>query len=204
MPDQAQRPVQRPWDGRSRRNSALKEAETLAYKALGLNDADVRAHVLLGQVHIYYGRYDEALAELERAASINPNDADALAGRGTVLVWSGRTEEGIVTLETAQRIDPALNVFNRFALALGYYLVGNYDSAVALLARNLSETPDASYNAALLAAAYAQEGRALEQAQAVAALHRAAPVFEAEAFGTQLRRVADRERVHQGLRKAGL
>jgi tetratricopeptide (TPR) repeat protein len=186
-------------------DSALREAERLAYKALSLNNADVRAHVLLGQIHIYRGDYDQALGELERAAAINPNDADALAGRGTVLVWSGRTEEGIAALEAAQRIDPALSVFNRFALALGYYLNGNYAPAVALLLRNLSETPDAPYNAAVLVAAYAQQGgRAAELAQAVATLHRASPFFDSEAFGTQLRRAADRERVRQGLYKAGL
>jgi TolB-like protein len=67
-------------------DAALKEAGALPYKALHLNDSDVRAHVLLGQVHVYYGRYEPALAELERAIAINPNDADALAGRGAVLV----------------------------------------------------------------------------------------------------------------------
>ena len=87
---------------------ALREANVLAYKALSLSVLDVRAHVLLGQIHIYYGRYEQALAELDRATTINSNDVDAVAGRGAALVWSGRTEEGITALETAQRIDPAL------------------------------------------------------------------------------------------------
>jgi len=63
--------------------AALKEADALAYKALSLSDLDVRAHVLLGQIHIYYGRYEQALAELDHATAINPNDADAVIGRGT-------------------------------------------------------------------------------------------------------------------------
>jgi tetratricopeptide (TPR) repeat protein len=184
-------------------DAALKEAEALAYKALSLNDSDVRAQVLLGQVHIYYGRYEPALSALDRAVAINPNDADALAGRGTVLVWSGRTEDGIAALETARRIDPALNVFNRFALALGYYLMERYDTAVDLLARNLSEAPDASYNGALLAASYAQQGRGEAAAAAVETVRHADPAFDADAFGTQLQRPADRERVRQALGKAG-
>jgi adenylate cyclase len=184
-------------------DAALKEAEALAYKALSLSDADVRAHVLLGQIHIYYGRYEQALAELDRATAINPNDADAVAGRGTVLVWSSRTEEGIKALETARRIDPTLNIFNRFALGLAYYLTGKYGAAIELLARNLNETPDASYNGAVLAASYAQQGRSNEAARAVEMVRRFDPAFDADAFGTQLQTKADRDRLREGLRKAG-
>jgi TolB-like protein/cytochrome c-type biogenesis protein CcmH/NrfG len=183
--------------------AALKEADDLAYKALSLSDAEVRAHILLGQIDVYYGRYEQALIELRRATTINPNDADAIAGRGAVLVWSGRTEAGITALETAQRIDPALNMFNRFALALAYYLRGRYDAAAGLLVRNLSETPDAAYNGVMLAASYAQQGRDEAAARVVAMVRRSDPVFDANAFGTQLQEPADRERVHDGIRKAG-
>jgi len=183
--------------------AALKEADALAHKALSLNDSDVRAHILLGQIHIYYGRYEQALGELDQATAINSNDADAIAGRGTVLVWLGRTEEGITALEMARRIDPALNIFNRFALALGYYLTGKYDTAVELLVRNLSETPEASYNGAVLAASYAQQGRSEEATRAAEMVRRSDPAFDADAFGTQLQKPTDRERVREGLRKAG-
>jgi adenylate cyclase len=183
--------------------AALQEADDLAYRALSLSDTDVRAHVLLGQIHVYYGRYEQALTELHRATTINPNDADAIAGNGAVLVWSGRTEAGIDALETAQRIDPALNIFNRFALALAYYLWGRYDAAAGLLVRNLSETPDAAYNGVVLAASYAQQGRDEEAARVVEMVRRSNPVFDADAFGTQLQEPADRERVQDGIRKAG-
>jgi TolB-like protein/DNA-binding winged helix-turn-helix (wHTH) protein/cytochrome c-type biogenesis protein CcmH/NrfG len=183
--------------------AAVKEADVLAHKALSLSDSEARAHVLLGQLHIYYGRYEQALVELDRASAINSNDVDAVSGRGAVLVWSGRTEEGITALEMAQRIDPALNNFNRFALALAYYLDGRYDPAVELLARNLSETPEASYNRAVLAASYAQQGRSEEAARAAEELRRSDPAFDADAFGTQLQKPTDRERLRVGLRRAG-
>ena len=111
--------------------------------------------------------------------------------------------DGPDALEAARRIDPALNAFNRFALALAYYLTGRYDPAVELLARNLSEAPDASYNGALLAASYAQQGSGEAAARAAETVRRADPLFDADAFGTQLRKEADRERVRQGLGKAG-
>jgi len=182
-------------------DAALKEADALAHKALSLSDEDVRAHSLLGLIQIYYGRYEQALAELDRATAINPNDADAVAGRGTVLVWSGRTEEGIRELEAARRIDPALH---RFVLGLAYYLTGKYDAAIEVLSRNLSERPDASHSGAVLAASYRQQGRGEEAARAVATVRRFDPAFEVGAFGAQLQKPADRERLREGLRKAGL
>jgi adenylate cyclase len=183
-------------------DAALKEADALAHKALSLSDEDVRAHSLLGLIQMCYGHYEQALAELDRATAINPNDADAVAGRGTVLVWSGRTEEGIRELEAAGRIDPAF--LHRFALGLAYYLTGKYDAAIGLLSRNLSETPDAWHDGAVLAASYAQQGRSEEAARAVALVRRFDPAFEVGAFGRHLQKPADRERVHEGLRKAGL
>ena len=69
--------------------------------------------------------------------------------------------------------------------------------------QTLSEAPDASYNGALLAASYAQQNRSTEAARAVEAVRRVDPAFDADAFGTQLRQSADRERVREGLRKAG-
>jgi adenylate cyclase len=183
--------------------AALKKAAALAHKALSLDDSDVRALVLLGQIHIHFGRYEQALAQLDRATTINPNDADAIAGRGTVLVWSGRTEEGIAALEIAQRIDPALNSFNRFSLALAYYLSGKYASAVELLTRSLHDTPEGSHHGAVLAASYAQHGWSGEAARTAEIVRRSDPAFDAEAFGTQLQKSADRERVREGLRRAG-
>jgi len=182
-------------------DAALKEADALAHKALSLSDEDVRAHSLLGLIQIYYGRYEQALAELDRATAINPNDADAVAGRGTVLCWSGRTEEGSRELEAARRIDPALH---RFVLGLAYYLTGKYDAAIEVLSRNLSERPDASHSGAVLAASYRQQGRGEEAARAVATVRRFDPAFEVGAFGAQLQKPADRERLREGLRKAGL
>ena len=73
----------------------LVRAEEMANKALSLNDSDVRAHVILGRIRIFYHRYDEAKAELDRAIAINPSDANGLAGRGNILMWSGHTDAAI-------------------------------------------------------------------------------------------------------------
>jgi TolB-like protein/DNA-binding winged helix-turn-helix (wHTH) protein/cytochrome c-type biogenesis protein CcmH/NrfG len=175
-----------------------------ANEALRADAANVEARILLGRMHMAYNRYNEAKLEMQRAVDINPNDADALAGRGNVLLWVGRTQEAIQTLELAQRLDPELNTYDRFALCLAYYLNRQYGPAIEQGELNLRETPDASFNLAVLAAAYAQEGRAADAERTVAELRRRDPTFNALLFGNKFQNPRDLERLRAGLDKAGL
>src|SRR5262249_33110089 len=76
----------------------LGRAEELANKALRLDDADVRAHIILGRVHVSHQRYEQAKAEMDRAIAVNPNDAHGLAGSGNILMWLGQTDAAIGAL----------------------------------------------------------------------------------------------------------
>ena len=130
----------------------LTRATDLANKALSLNDSDVHARTILGRIHIFYRRYEQAKAEIDRAIAINPNDANGLAGRGNILMWSGQTDAAIETLELAQRIDPELNPFDRSALSLAYYLKQRYDAAIEQAELNLRRTEGANFSRIVLAA----------------------------------------------------
>ena len=132
--------------GWASRQQSFWRAQRRPNKALSLNDFEVRAHVILGRIHIFYHRYDEAKAELDRAIAINPSDANGLAGRGNILMWSGETDAAIDTLELAQRIDPELNTFDRFALSLAYYLKRRYDAAIEQAELILRKTSGANFS----------------------------------------------------------
>jgi adenylate cyclase len=181
----------------------MSRAEEMANKALSLDDSEVRAHIILGRIHIFYQRYEEAKAELDRAIAINPSDANALAGRGNILMWSGQTDAAIETLELAQRIDPELNPLDRMALSLAYYLKGRYDAAIEQAELNLRKTTGANFSRIVLAAAYAQLGRSDDAARVVTTIHRIDPTFDAQEFGTKFLNAADLEHLRDGLRKAG-
>ena len=58
----------------------------------------ISAHYVLGFIYHFSGRYDEAIAEGERAVELNPNGADALAFLGNILNRAGRPEEAIPAL----------------------------------------------------------------------------------------------------------
>jgi TolB-like protein/DNA-binding winged helix-turn-helix (wHTH) protein/cytochrome c-type biogenesis protein CcmH/NrfG len=184
--------------------ASLARAEELAIKALSLDLSEVRARVILGRVHIFHQRYNEAEAEIERAIAINPNDARSLAGRGNILMWLGRTDAAIEALERAQRIDPDLNAIDRFALSLAYYLKRRYDAAIDQAELNLRGTASANFTRILLAAAYAQQNRPDDAAHVVTVIRRTDPTFDPEEFGTKFLNAVDLEHLRDGLRKAGL
>lgn len=182
----------------------LRRAADMATKALSLDESDVRARVVLGRIHVFYHRYDQAQAQIDRAIAINPSDAHGLAGRGNIRMWLGQTDAAIEDLELARRIDPELNAMDRFALSLAYYLKGRYEDAIAEAELNLRRTEGASFSRVLLAAAHAQQGQADDAARVVATIRRLDPIFDPQDFGTKFLKPADLDRVREGLRKAGL
>jgi tetratricopeptide (TPR) repeat protein len=176
----------------------------MANKALSLNDSEVRAHIVLGRIHIFYNRYEQAKAEIDRALAINPSDAHGLAGRGNILMWLGQTDAAIEALELAQRIDPELNAIDRFALSLAYYLKRRYSVAIEQAELNIRKSEGAHFSHVVLAAAYAQQNKTEDAARVVATIRRRDPTFDAQTFGSKLLNPADLEHLRGGLRKAGL
>jgi len=176
----------------------------LASKALSLDDSEVRAHVILGRIHIFYQRYEQAKAEIDRAIAINPNDAHGLAGRGNVLMWAGQTDAAIEALEHAQRIDPELNAIDRNAFSLAYYLKRRYEAAIEQAELNLRANSGANFSRVVLAAAFAQQNHADDAARVVTMIRRVDPTFDSQAFGSKFLNPADLEHLRDGLRKAGL
>jgi TolB-like protein/DNA-binding winged helix-turn-helix (wHTH) protein/cytochrome c-type biogenesis protein CcmH/NrfG len=183
---------------------ALKRAEEMASKALSLDDSDVLARVVLGRIHIFYQRHAQARSEMDRAIAINPSDAHGLAGRGNILMWSGQTDAAIEVLELAQRIDPELNAIDRFALSLAYYLKRRYVAASEQAELDIRKTEDAHFSHAVLAAAYAQQGRSEDAARVSAKVRRIDPTFDPQAFGSKFLNPADLDHLRDGFRKAGL
>jgi tetratricopeptide (TPR) repeat protein len=76
-------------------SETLGRAEELANKALHLDESDVRAHIILGRVHVFHQQYEQAKAEMDRAIAVNPNDAHGLAGRGNILMWPEGCPRGV-------------------------------------------------------------------------------------------------------------
>jgi adenylate cyclase len=186
---------------------AQSSAEALARRAVGLDSADAEARTFLGEMRLYHGDYEGALAEVERALEMTPNLAGAHGWRGSVLILSGRVGEGLASLRTSIRLDPrdpflALRLNH---LAVGLYLSREYEAAIEAARRGIRSNPDFPSTYRWVAAALGQLGR-LEEAKL--ALEKAIAVAPASFDAFVSRRVPwNRPEAHahmlEGLRKAG-
>jgi adenylate cyclase len=183
---------------------AWKQTQALAQKAINLDESNAAAHGLLGEVYCYWGEYDLAIRELERALELNPNDWKSYVDRGRVMLWSSQPDEAIKSLEIALRFNPNMHPSQLMPLGLAYYLKERYDESIRTLERCIGRKPDSVWNHIVLAAAYSQAGRSEEAERSANMVLRLHPFFEVDAFGTAFRNPADRTRFAEGLRKAGL
>jgi adenylate cyclase len=183
---------------------SLGRAEQMANEALRHDASEVRARIILGRIHLFYQRHEQAQAEIDRAIAINPNDPHGLAGRGNILLWLGQTDAAIRSLELARRIDPELNAIDRNSLSLAYYLKRRYDAAIEEAEINVRQTESAHFSRAVLAAAYAQRNQTENAARIVMTIRQLDPTFNPQDFGTKFLNPVDLERLRDGLRKAGL
>jgi adenylate cyclase len=181
-----------------------QKALDLVNKALTLDKSSAAAHALLGSAYVYQEEYDLAFNELQQAIALNPNDASSYRLLGWGLLFSGRVDEAIDVLQTALRFDPNGSPTIFFMLGIGYYLKEQYDNAIATVRKGVSRKSDFVDFHIVLAAAYAGAGRqadAVKEANAVLKLN---PFFEVSAYGTGFRNPADRDKIRDGLRRAGL
>jgi TolB-like protein/Flp pilus assembly protein TadD len=161
---------------------ALKQGESLAQKAIELDDNNAEAHALLASIHENLGQLDAALTEAERAIALNPNDAGSYAARGSILVYSGHPKEAIESFEIAKRLNPGLGSSLSEPVGWAYYMERRYEEAIAALKAGLRVSPSDYSNPAGLAASYAQLGRTDEAAHAAEEVRRLWPFFEVDGF----------------------
>ena len=182
----------------------LQRAEDLALKAISFEKSNASAYSLLGLIYTFGEQYDLAINKLNRAIELNPNDARSLAFRGQVLLWSGKIDAAIQSLETAYRFDPNMLHGNFMFLGIGYYIKEQYEKSINVLKEGVSRKPDWVGNHIILAAAYAQLDRLDDAGREVQEILRLEPFFELDNYGTIFQNQADRAKIIQGLRKAGL
>jgi len=104
------------------------EAEISLTKALELDPFYYQANINRGLVYKELGRYDEALADFNRALEFGDIPA-AFSGRGSVYYFLGRYDEAIADLELASQMMPNRPTSYCF-LALTYFELGRYQDTL--------------------------------------------------------------------------
>ncbi len=186
-------------------------AEAALTKALSLAPNDAQAHLLLGRVQNFTNRAAQGIAECERALALDPNLATAHAQIGLAKLITGRGEETEAHVSEALRLSPRdTNVYVWMGIAgLAKLLLSRDEEAVVRLRRAVETNrnwPNAHF---YLAAALAQLGRPEEARAAAMAGLALDPSFTIRRYRLGAATdnptyLAQRERIYDGMRKAGV
>ncbi len=186
---------------------SIEQALQLAQKALVLDETLADAHILLAECFLNRREYDLAAVELDRALELNPNSTDSLKAYGSLSLYNGDTRRSIRMHNKALRLDPNLQITSHsihMELGLAHYLLGQYAQAVKIMNRGYTRRPDFVGNHIGLAAAHAQMGDMARAREHAAQIKRRLPFFELNDYGSKFLNPDDRNKIVEGLRKAGL
>ena len=134
-PARAQDAADRAWAA-----GDVPTAERLYAARIAADSNDVRALHRLGLVRAWQGRYDEALALLDRAIRLDPRDAERQVDRARMLAWKGDPAAGARALEPLLARDPGyLPALQARAQFLSW--AGDFDASLRTYGRILEITP---------------------------------------------------------------
>jgi adenylate cyclase len=191
--------------------SDLARAEDWAERAVVAEPDNSAAHYAKGWVFFANRQWPQAIAEAEAAIADNPNNAEAHAARGFWKSYLGRAEDGFSGLETAFRLsprDPEVPLWQQEVCALHNFLA-QWEQAIEWCEKACAGAPEILYARVFLAAANAWVGHDKEAKEAVAQLQKVYPGFTVQTyvgihFSDDPTFNAQRARIYEGLRKAGL
>ena len=193
------------------RDEQLRVAETAITEALALAPGNASAHFVYGNVLHVSGATERSLREFEFAISLDRNLAWAHANAGFAKVLLGRAEEAESDLLNAIRLSPRDPGLDRWYALLGIadLFLGRLWPALDRMRKSVEMNPNVALMQFFLAAATALSGRADEARAAREAGMQLDPNFTVARFRNERRSqnptfLAQRERIYEGLRLAGV
>jgi TolB-like protein len=196
------------WLSEDRRERLLS-AEAYVDKALKLTPDSAAAHCALGALRMQDNRAAQGIAACERALAIDRNFAAAHGYIGLAKVYAGRSEETEAHILEALRISPRdSNVgASMFTVGVAKFHLGRNEEALAWLSRSIELDPNSPRFCLAATLAHLDHiGEAREAARACLEIN---PSFTIARFRSQTASdhpvyLAGRERMYEGLRKAGI
>ncbi len=192
------------WEDRAK---AVPAAERAARAAIRADSEDPWAHLAIATVHVYAGRFDDALAEFEAALRLNPNFSLAQGYYGLVLSYCDRWEEGAAAARRAARLsprDPFSAIYSGVA-AYAEFVGRNYDDAMRLAREAIRQRLDFVGAHRVFTAAAAMAGEIDLAKAALKDLRRAQPDISLAWIADRMPiKQAEREHYLEAFRRAGL
>lgn len=107
-------------------------ADTALLRAIALNPRYVLAHLRRANVLAALGRFEEAMAEVERAREIQPESFVVLLNRGFIAYAAGRPDAAIAHFQAALVLEPG-RIDAQHLLATAYWGQERYAEAQAVM-----------------------------------------------------------------------
>ncbi len=125
------------WDARA---ETLERAFEHARMAVDLDPQMPFAYSVLGWVQLWRKQGEASIAAGWRAVALDPNNADAHLFLSMTLVAADRGEEALHCIEKGMRLNPHPSAFYQTALGLCYFVLEEYDKAIAAFKRGTELT----------------------------------------------------------------
>ncbi len=139
-------------------------AEKEFRRAIELNPSNANAHRGLAQYFLSNARFDDALAEIEKARQLDPVSVGINFDQGWFLHFARKPDEAIAHLLRALDMDPNSAV-THFGLGHAYELKGEYGRAIAEYQSSIALSGRITSRVGSLGHAYAMAGRKNEARQ---------------------------------------
>jgi len=157
-------------------------------------------------------RFDEAIAEAEKMLALSPNSVDGLVTLGRALIKAGRFDEGLEIVKKAARLDPKGSEYGWYHYRIGeaQYHAEQYSEAAESFKAYTERYPNEEWGYLYLAATYGQMGHldearnALDTFEDIRSRSDHEPYILADINNWTFKYDADRERLREGLRRAGV
>lgn len=122
----------------------------------------------MGCLYQLRGQFDKGVAEAERFIEYFPNGAHAHFHLGRFLMNADRAAEAIPLFKKVLRLDPYASAPRFYCLGFAYWMIGQYEEAIAICNKGLQRYPDDWFTHMALAVSYIETGN-LEAARRSAA-----------------------------------
>ena len=182
---------------------ALSKMMEAGEKAVQLDPDDGSTHYALGEAYAFNGKWEQALAEFDRAITLAPSDADLLLATAWVIPALGESERAVSLAEKALTLNPHYPDWYNQALSDVFLFGEQYDRSVKY---GLLVKEPFALDYAFLAIAYAYLGRTGDAETAAANVKKLDPTWIAERYLIETGGYAEKEAelFVNGVRKVGL
>jgi tetratricopeptide (TPR) repeat protein len=186
------------------REEDLRQAGEAVERALTLDPKSALAHHIKATLHYQFKRLEQAVGEYESAIALDRNFASSYGMLGATKVILGQPEEAFEHVQKAIQIsprDPSLSMWQMF--------VGVANEAIVWLRKSVDLNPRSSFGHLFLASALGLAGQEAAARAAIAEFRRLNPGFTLSRFkavepSDRPAFLAQRQRVYEGLRQAGM